>query len=313
MGNDHGRQKDTNSNSSVLDMPLDQNNIIEENTDQAYDYNIINNLKKTIKLPIENEEEEEFEEIVFDDKEDEIKKNFFLDNDIFLNSSDLYHVHRSKSCVNNKNISLFNAPKPQLKIFNEHLSPLQLSTKNFGGSQRSSKKPNPIILDFQKGIMDNKSCNDNQNFGEELLEGFTLDTETESSTPNVEDLQNLNNCRKKMQNFRDSIDNKSEHSLDENDKIEDIFSEKNESDIKQKKNNFWMKHIKQQKLMSKLSNNLRISISDFLRKSETVRNPILKNSFKDIDNNLYILGILESAAKEKKEKLKKLYRYTSNV
>jgi len=48
MGNDHGRQKDTNSNSSVLDMPLDQNNIIEENTDQAYDYNIINNLKKTI-------------------------------------------------------------------------------------------------------------------------------------------------------------------------------------------------------------------------------------------------------------------------
>ena len=77
MGNDHGRQKDTNSNSSVLDMPLDQNNIIEENTDQAYDYNIINNLKKTIKLPIENEEEEEFEEIVFDDKEDEIKKKFF--------------------------------------------------------------------------------------------------------------------------------------------------------------------------------------------------------------------------------------------
>ncbi len=54
MGNDHGRQKDTNSNSSVLDMPLDQNNIIEENTDQAYDYNIINNLKKTIKLKKKN-------------------------------------------------------------------------------------------------------------------------------------------------------------------------------------------------------------------------------------------------------------------
>lgn len=43
MGNDHGKPKDTNSNSSVLDMPLDQNNIIEENIDQAYDYNIINN------------------------------------------------------------------------------------------------------------------------------------------------------------------------------------------------------------------------------------------------------------------------------
>ena len=74
-----------------------------------------------------------------------------------------------------------------------------------------------------------------------------------------------------------------------------------------------MKHIKQQKLKSKLSNNLRISISDFFKKSETVRNPVLKNSFKDVDNDLYILGILESAAKEKKEKLKKLYRYTSNV
>ena len=48
---------------------------------------------------------------------EEVPENFFLDNDIFLNSSDLYHVHRSKSCVNNKNISLFNRQILLINLF----------------------------------------------------------------------------------------------------------------------------------------------------------------------------------------------------
>lgn len=312
MGNSHKEQKNRNSNVSVLDMSLDSlNPQVVQNLDDS-DNNIIKDLQESIKLPIENEIYES-EEISFDDKEEEIKNYIYHYGDA-PPPSDHYHVYRSKSCVNNKNISLYNAPKPQFKTFNEHISPFKLSTKNLGGSQRYNKKPNSIILDFQKNIMDNKSCNDNQNMAEDFFDGFILNSETERTTPNIEDLQDLQNCRKKMAIFRDSIDNKSEHSLDENEKIDDIFCEKNININKHKKNKLWVKHIKQQKLKSKLSNNLRISTCGKFEKSKTVRNPVFKD-FKpvnDIDNdNLYILNILESAAKEKK--LKKKQRYTANV
>ena len=309
MGTEHNEQKRRNSNTCVLDMPLDSKNPIVEKSSQDYDCNIIDDLQNNVKLPLENEIYE-LEEISFDDKQDEINKYFFDDEDAPSTSDNCFHVYRSKSCINNKNISLYNAPKQKLKSFNEPISPFKLSSKNFGANHRNKKRPSSIVIDFQKNNMDNKSCNDNQNMAEDFFDGFILDSDTERTTPNIEDIKNLQNCRKKMAIFRDSIDNKSEHSLDESEKIDDIFSEKNKNINEYKKNKIWAKYIRQQKLKSKLSYNMRISKSNFVKKSPTVKGPVCKE-FKEFDDDLFILGILESAANDKK--LKKITRYTANV
>ena len=104
--------------------------------------------------------------------------------------------------------------------------------------------------------------------------------------------------------FRDSIDNKSELSLDENDKIEYIFSENKNQKKQNKSNKFWTKHIRQQIMESKISEKMRLS-TNILKKSETLKPQKIEES------GLFILGVLESANKEKK--MKKKMRYTSNV
>jgi hypothetical protein len=55
---------------------------------------------------------------------------------------------------------------------------------------------------------------------------------------------------------------------------------------------------------SKISNKLRIS-TNVIKKSETLKNKNIE------ENELFILGVLESAAKDKKKK--KMARYTANV
>ena len=103
--------------------------------------------------------------------------------------------------------------------------------------------------------------------------------------------------------FRDSIDNKSDHSLNDNEKINYIFSEnKNQH---HKNNKFWVKYIKMQMNKSKLSRQLTSISPNVLKKSETLKINNSKN------NDLFILGVLENAKKDKK--LKKMARYTSNI
>ena len=246
-------------------------------------------------------------------------KNFIFSEGEAPPTSDLhYHAFRSKSYVLNQNIniSLFNAPKPKVKTFNEYISPFKLSNKCLGGSKWKIKKPNEVILDFEKNIMDNKSCNDNINsefnfYDEEIdsnldTDRTTIDTAdlTDRTTIDTADLKNLQNCRKKMALFRDSIDNKSELSLDENDKIEYIFNENKEQQKQNKSNKFWTKYIRQQMIESKISEKMRLS-TNILKKSETLDPQKIEES------GLFILGVLESASKEKK--MKKKMRYTYNV
>lgn len=246
----------------------------------------------------------ESKEIILDEKHDEIKKTFIFDKENNLYSDSNNHPLRSKSFVNHNNISLYNAPKQKVKLFNENISPFKLCSKTYGSSYWRNKIPNPIIIDFEKTTTDSKSCNDNQN-SEDNLDDIELYSDTEVITPNVEDIKNLQNCRKKMAIFRESLDNKSEHSLKENEKIEYIFSEEKSKAIKQiKKKKFWSKHIKQQKLKSKLSRNLSIISDSFPLKSGTVM-------IKKKDDDLFILGILESASKEIKKKQSP--RLTSNI
>lgn len=242
----------------------------------------------------------ESEQINFEEYDDQIKKYNFTEYD---------DVPKSKSFETSLNIPYMNAPKQTLKKFNEKMTPLVLYSKTYG-IKLNTKKPNSIILDFQKGLIDSKSCNDSVNLDDDLLfDEFYDGLETERSTPDLEDIKDIQNCRKKMAIFRDSIDHKSEHSFDENDKIEYIFAEKKETNKQNKENkkkNFWSKHIEQQKIIQNRmsSNKFRLS-ANFIQKSETVKNQDIK------DNGLFILGILESAAKE--IKMKKKMRNTSNI
>jgi len=97
--------------------------------------------------------------------------------------------------------------------------------------------------------------------------------------------------------FRDSINNKSDHSLNDEEKIDDIISEINNFSYKQnKKTKYWIKYIKQQKLESKLSRKMSFG-SLKIKNSST-----FKKEIKNPNNDLFILGILEKAAKEKKQK-----------
>ena len=309
MGNTHHKvfksnKKNRKSNCCVLDMPLDKNNSSNKiNSFESTD--IKQDLKNKIKLHKENDLKES-EGIILDGTKSEEIKNYIFSDEKGAQIPDQKNHHpnefRSKSYVLNPNIKLFNAPKPKIKVFDEHISPFKLCTKNFGGSQWKNKKPNSIILDFQKNLMDNKSCNDNQNEENDLYDEIYSDLDTDRETPDVEDLKDLNNCRKKMAIFRDSIDNKSEHSLGESEIIEDILSEKKNK--KNKKNGCWVKYIRQQMQQSKISNKLRIS-TNVIKKSETLKNKNIE------ENELFILGVLESAAKDKKKK--KMARYTANV
>ena len=243
----------------------------------------------------------ESEEINFEENDDQISKYIFKEYDD--------DVPKSKTFEPSLNISVMNAPKQKLKYFNEKMTPLVLYSKTFG-VKLNTKRPNSIVLDFQKGLIDSKSCNDSVYLGDDLFyDELYSDFDTERSTPDLEDIKDIQSCRKKMAIFRDSIDNKSEHSFDENDKIDYIFAEKKEQNKQNKENkkkNFWSKHIEQQKIIQNRisSNKFRLS-SNFFQKSETVKNQDIK------DNGLFILGILESAAKE--IKMKKKMRNTSNI
>lgn len=297
MGNANKSKRD--SNACVLEKSLDLSD--EEMNDYPIDDNvdIKDDLKKIITLPIENECEE-LMGIPFDDDDDEdmIKSNLLPDNKLKLSTNSNSHEFRSKSMVCNNNISLFNAPKQKLKIFDEPIIPFKLSNKTYGGSQWKNKKPNSIILH----LSDSKSCNDTENTTEDIFYDNDFELETNIAINNEEDVKDLPNCRKKMAIFRDSIDNKSEHSLGESEIIEDILSEKKNK--KNKKNGCWVKYIRQQMQQSKISNKLRIS-TNVIKKSETLKNKNIE------ENELFILGVLESAAKDKKKK--KMARYTANV
>ena len=97
--------------------------------------------------------------------------------------------------------------------------------------------------------------------------------------------------------FRDSINNKSEHSLKEEEKIDYIFSDINNISNKQnKKTKYWTKYIKQQKLESKLSRKLSFC-SPSIKNSSTFKKEMNKPNI-----DLFILGFLERAATEKKKK-----------
>ena len=304
MGNENHNQniEDFNSTSSVLNFPLEsiKGQHSDSNKSDTNSDDIINDLKKEVSLPIENECIES-SEIILEGKEEQNKIKYLLDNED-TNIDSLFRKKRSKTFAPKR--SLKNTPRPHPMESYEYISPLKLSIKSFGNIPEWNRKPNAVLYDFQKNIIDCKSCNDDE--GDNFDDLFLLNAETERSTPNVEDLQNLLDCRKKMTIFRNSLN---ERTLREYENILDsdyIFDESrgsiNSNNHHQKKNNFWFRHIKQQQLRNKnkLStfHNRRFLSESIVKIYDSAK----EEEEDEKENGLFILGILESAANERKKK-----------
>ena len=296
--------EDKNSNSSVLNLPLEHKKSLNEDDSSL---NKSPDLKKELMNKVYLPKEYEFQEINLEDKQEDANKKFLLEDEDDDDEEDDLEDNkcfngditrkRSKSFV--PNMPYNNAPKPHIKMSNEQISPLKLNVKNFGNFPILNKRPNSILYDFQKDKIDSKSCNDREN--QDDFELFY--SETERTTPSLNDLQDLTICRKKMSNFKNCINNKTYKEYENilnSDYIFDFKKKEKNLNINHyhhhhlRRNNFWQKHIKQQQL--KYSNKiLNSNICDnSVKRSETANIENIK------DNDLFILGILESAANEKR-------------
>lgn len=63
----------------------------------------------------------------------------------------------------------------------EFVSPLKLYRKTFGNITKCYKKPSEALCDFQKNIIDSKSCNDDYSQDDFFLSC----SETERATPKI--------------------------------------------------------------------------------------------------------------------------------
>ena len=300
MGNKNNKQEieEKKSNSSVLNLSLESNTELKIDSININDNsNFINELKKEINILIENENLES-PKFVNEKMEEEFDINSAFQKNINIPlDEDIFYKKRSNTFVSKKQIK--KTPKPHPKESNEYISPLKLSIRSYGHFQKWNKKPNLVLYNFQKNIVDCKSCN-----GEDIVDDYFLfDYETERTTPNQEDLQDLLNCRKKMYIFRKSINDRMFKEYENILNSDDIFDENKESNIfnfQQKKNSFWIKYIKQQELKDKMSiTHTKRIVSEPLIDI----NNFVNNEDKEKDNHgLFILGILESAANERKKR-----------
>ena len=326
--------QDNLSISSVFEKPLSSNS--DKNQDLPKINIIDDNFKEIrdeIKLPIENEFTES-PEIIFEPKQELKIKNFFEDNDndIYDDNDDYLNKFFPEDLFNMKRSKTY-APKPLIletprlhskASENLYMSPFQLSKKSFGIVPKFNQKPNIIYLDFPKDKIDCKSCNDK----EELLEEYFLYySETEKTTPNLEDLQDLLNCRKKMIKFRNSINYKHYHEYENILNCEDLFEDIQENEgnyhHNSKKKSFFKKHIKSQLNKDKnIVHNKRLytepeivididygknNDSEDEKEDEKEENKKDENEENKEDekeeekeDGLFILGVIERAVKERK-------------
>ena len=301
MHDEENNSKEFGSNSSVLNLSLDISNYNKDKNDNYSDscsnssFDIPKCLSKKIILKKEKEES------------DFNTSNFGFFQTKNKDNNDESNITRKRSKTDYIPMCLINnAPKIKPKECNDKIiSPLNLCMKSFFQDYSHPKKISNILYDFQKNLIDCKSCNDN------FSDNEIFSDDTERTTPNVNDLNNFSICRKKMKNIITNSKVKSSYeyenilSSDCYFQSESEFTNINHNSNKNKKNNFWHKHIVKQKLKSKekykdkdKSENKNKQIG--YNKSKTFN----LNEQKIIDTQgLFILGVLESAAKEKKKRI----------
>lgn len=177
-------QIELGSNSSVLNLSLDISSHNQNNNDIISDscsnssFEIPKSLSKKVIL---KEEKEDTDSTTSNYECIQIKD----ENNITRKRSKTNYIPR---CLIN------NAPKIKpKKIDDELISPLKLCIKTIYQENSSEKKTNNLLYNFQKDLIDCKSCNDN--ISEDDNDLFSDDTER--NTPNETDLNNFSLCRKK--------------------------------------------------------------------------------------------------------------------
>ena len=283
--------KEVGSNSSVLNLSLNISNNKEDKEHNYSDscsnssFDIPKFLSKNIILKEEKEET------------DSCTSNF----ECFEIRSKSKEKSRKRSKTDYIPTFLINnAPKIRPKECDEELvSPLTLNIKTFFPNYSCLKNTYNILYDFQKNLVDCKSCNDN------LSDNDIFSDDTERTTPNANDLNNFSLCRKKMKNIINNSQIKSSYEYENILNSDSLFLPKDNFNkklncCKNKKNNYWHKHIIKQKLKSKEKKSKNKNKAIGFNKSKTFN----YDEKKFIDTQgLFILGVLESAASEKKKRI----------
>lgn len=289
-------QIELGSNSSVLNLSLDISSHNQNNNDIISDscsnssFEIPKSLSKKVIL---KEEKEDTDSTTSNYECIQIKD----ENNITRKRSKTNYIPR---CLIN------NAPKIKpKKIDDELISPLKLCIKTIYQENSSEKKANNLLYNFQKDLIDCKSCNDN--ISEDDNDLFSDDTER--TTPNETDLNNFSLCRKKMKNVISSSNISSSYEYENILNSESIFQSTCKSSNnfcncpKNRKNNFWHKHILKQKLktMEKYK-------KKYFNKNKQIG--FIKSKTFNLDEHkiidtqgLFILGVLECAANDKKKRI----------
>jgi hypothetical protein len=289
-------QIELGSNSSVLNLSLDISSHNQNNNDIISDscsnssFEIPKSLSKKVIL---KEEKEDTDSTTSNYECIQIKD----ENNITRKRSKTNYIPR---CLIN------NAPKIKPKIIDDELiSPLKLCIKTSYQENSSEKKTNNILYDIQKDLIDCKSCNDTISDDDNDL----FFDDIERTTPNETDLNNFSLCRKKMKNVISSSNISSSYEYENILNSESIFQSTCKSSNnffncpKNRKNNFWHKHILKQKLktMEKYK-------KKYFNKNKQIG--FIKSKTFNLDEHkiidtqgLFILGVLECAANDKKKRI----------
>ena len=289
-------QIELGSNSSVLNLSLDISTHNQNNNDIISDscsnssFEIPKCLSKNVIL---KEEKEDTDSTTSNYECIQIQN----ENNITRKRSKTNYIPR---CLIN------NAPKIKPKaIDDESISPLKLCIKTIYQENSSQKKTNNILYEFQKDLIDCKSCNDTISDDDNDL----FSDDTERTTPNQTDLNNFSLCRKKMKNVISSSNISSSYEYENILNSETIFQSTCKSSNnycncpKNRKNNFWHKHILKQKLRTKEKNKKK-----YFNKNKQIG--FIKSKTFNLDEQkiidtqgLFILGVLECAANDKKKRI----------
>ena len=288
-------QIELGSNSSVLNLSLDISTHNQNNNDIISDscsnssFEIPKCLSKNIIL---KEEKEDTDSTTSNYECIQIQN----ENNITRKRSKTNYIPR---CLIN------NAPKIKPKIIDDELiSPLKLCIKTNFQENSSEKKTNNVLYDIQKDLIDCKSCNDTISDDNDLF----FD-DIERTTPNETDLNNFSLCRKKMKNVISSSNISSSYEYENILNSESIFQSTCKSSNnfcncpKNRKNNFWHKHILKQKLKTMEKNKKKYF-------NENKQTGFIKSKTFNLDEQkiidtqgLFILGVLECAANDKKKRI----------
>jgi hypothetical protein len=288
-------KRDKGSNSCVMDLSIDGGNGTEEveniNKNEIHNGTSLNksfddkiNFRKKLNL------KDNFENIL-DSGQDERTLIDAQNIDILKTRSKTFKVKKSSNKM---------APRPQPIIIDEYIKPLRLDSNK------------SIIREIsQKDIIECKSCDDKSDKGKNCMNFFNYEDSEEEieNTLKINKINEINIETKKMlfdYKLNSKYYNEYENILNiekiffknvyNNDIYDDVLIGKNKNMQNRDKRKFWRKHI----------NNFKKELN-YIEKSEKNIN---KNEFrkrrsdtfskKSNHEGLFILGVLQSAAKEKK-------------